>query len=214
MSKMSNSSAVSLGYILKKYRLQSKLDYQLLANKTSIDKRYILALEKGFYQEFNPYNQAFPMIRRLSYVLGLKYSSLIELYQAEYRQYCLSSSKKSLLSRISIHHRNLRTFFMVTVLVSIILYISFFVYRLAYRPVIQLENKSTYLVYVGEEYLLKGAITRSGVLTLNGEDVILDEKGGFSVPINLSPKENRLELVVEKNDKVIDSIQKVIYKSN
>jgi transcriptional regulator with XRE-family HTH domain len=211
MSKIQNNTDITLGYILKKYRLQLELTHTSLSDQISIDKKYIIALENGNYQEFESHNQVFPILKRLSYVLGLKYTGLMELYQKEYAIY-MASHQKNRFSHIRMSYASVRNIGVMILLGGICVYIGVNMYRLAYIPAIQLDDKSQYRIYEQTEYVLKGSITRSGELTLNGQRVILQEGGVFETPIYLDQGENRLELVVKKDDTIIDTVQKVIYK--
>jgi hypothetical protein len=81
-----------------------------------------------------------------------------------------------------------------------------------YSPVINLENNQLYQIYNQNEYTLAGNISRATNLTLNGQKVTIKEDGGFEVLLNLRQGENRLDLVVQKDDKILKTIQKTIYR--
>jgi hypothetical protein len=203
---------ITLGYILKKYRSKYNLDIDRLSHKISTEVDYIIALEKGNYRFFTSFNQALPIIRKLSYVLGLKYQSLVDLYNKEYEFYINNKYKPNPKSKLVINYSIFK--FSAGIIISgiIIGYLVLQVYQMRYSPVINLENNQLYQIYNQNEYTLAGNISRATNLTLNGQKVTIKEDGGFEVLLNLRQGENRLDLVVQKDDKILKTIQKTIYR--
>jgi cytoskeletal protein RodZ len=203
---------ITLGYILKKYRSKSQLDIDRLSHKISTEVDYIIALEKGNYKVFTSFNQALPIIKKLSYVLGLKYQSLVDLYNKEYEFYINNNHKDNSKPTLVINYNIFK--FGAGIIISFIIigYIFLQVYQIRYSPVINLENKQLYQVYNKDEYSLTGNISRANYLTLNGQKVTIKEDGDFEVLLNLRKGENRIELAVQKDNKLLKTIQKTIYR--
>jgi hypothetical protein len=203
---------IKLGYILNKYRLKSKLDINQIAEKISTNIDYIIALEKGNYKVFQTLNQAIPIIRKLSYVLGLKYQILIELYTREYEVYWDLQKQKSSIPKLVINNNLVRLSFSFSILGIIVGYLILQVYQIRYSPAITLANENIYQIYNENQYKLEGKLTRADNLTLNGQKVTIKEDGKFEVLLNLEKGENRIELSVKKDNQVLKTIQKIIYK--
>lgn len=203
---------ITLGYILKKYRSQSKLDIDKLSHKTSIGVDYIIALEKGNYKVFTSFNQALPIIRKLSYVLGLKYQSLVDLYNKEYELYIDNKHKYNSKPKLFINYNIFRLGGGVIIGSMVIGYLFLQVYQLWYIPSINLDNAQIYQIYNKDEYNLTGDLSRANQLTLNGQKVTIKEDGTFEVLLNLRQGENRIDLTVQKDNKVAKTIQKTIYR--
>ena len=203
---------IKLGYILNKYRLKSKLDINQIADKISTNVDYIIALEKGNYKVFQTLNQAIPIIRKLSYVLGLKYQILIELYTREYEVYWDLQKQKSSIPKLVINNNLVRLSFSFSILGIIVGYLILQVYQIRYSPAITLANENIHQIYNENQYKLEGQLTRADNLTLNGQKVTIKEDGKFEVLLNLEKGENRIELSVKKDNQVLKTIQKIIYK--
>lgn len=210
---MSNHK-ITLGYILTKYRLKSKLEINQLASKLSTDTEYIIALEKGNYKIFKTLNQALPIIRKLSYVLGLKYQSLVELYNKEYEIYLDLKKHKTNTPKLVINHNIFRLVVGFSVGFVIVGYLILQIYQIQYSPVITIIDNSAYQIYNQEQYKLEGQLNRADKLTLNGQKVTIKEDGKFEILLHLRQGENRLELAVKKDDKLLKTIQKTIYKKS
>lgn len=203
---------ITLGYVLTKYRLQSNLTTVQLADKLSIEEKYIIALEKGDYNEFTSLNQPFPIIKRLSYVFGLKYNVLIELYHQEYETYIHQLDQQKAKPKLIISHTMMRMSIGITIGLFVVIYLGIQVYQLGYTPVLTLNNKAIYEINNANEYTLSGNISRAGQLTLNGQKVTLKEDGKFEIILSLRDGENRLELQVSKDNKLLKTTQKIVYK--
>jgi hypothetical protein len=207
-----NNNNITLGYILAKYRLKYKLEISQLAHKLSTDKEYLIALENGNYSVFKSLNQAVPIIRKLSYFLGLKYQVLIDLYNKEYEIYLDLQKQKTNIPKIVINHSVFRLGLSFSIVSIIVGYLILQVYQIRYSPAITLANNNDYQVYDNFQYKLEGVIARADQLTLNGQKVNLKEDGKFEILLNLRQGENKLELAVQKDDKLLKKFQKTIYK--
>jgi cytoskeletal protein RodZ len=206
-----NKNKISLGYILRKYRNKFGIDIDKLSHKISTEVDYIIALEKGNYKIFTSFNQALPIIRKLSYVLGLKYNSLVELYHKEYNTY-ISTKQNDNNTKLVINYQIFK-FAGVMMIGGIILsYLVLQVYQITYSPVIKLDNDAVYQFYDKEEYKLTGNLSRASQLTLNGQKVTIKEDGNFEVLLNLREGENRIELAVQKDNQLLKTLQKTIYR--
>lgn len=202
---------ITFSYILKKYRSKYKLDIYRLSHKISIEADLIIALENGNYKVFTTLGQALPIIRKLSYVLGLKYQSLVDLYTKEYDIYIQNTTKNN-KPKLFINY-NIFKFGVGLIISGIIIgYLFLQVYQVRYNPTISLDNAQPYQIYTKDEYKLTGNLSRASQLTLNGQKVKIKEDGKFEILLNLRQGENKLELAVQKDDKLLKKVQKTIYK--
>jgi cytoskeletal protein RodZ len=207
-----NKHKINLGYILRKYRSKLGIDIDKLSHKITTDVSYIVALEKGDYKIFTSFNQALPILRKLSYVLGLKYKSLLELYNKEYEYYINNIKHKNNHKKLVINY-NIFKFVVVSMIGIVILgYLTLQVYQITYSPAIKLDSDNLYQFYNQEEYKLTGNLVRASQLTLNGQKVTIREDGNFEVILNLREGENRIELIAQKDSKSVKNLQKTIYR--
>jgi cytoskeletal protein RodZ len=207
-----NKQKITLGYVLRKYRSKSNLDIDRLSYKISTDIDYIIALEKGNYKIFTSFNQALPIIRKLSYTLGLKYQSLVELYNKEYEFYIHNNNNNIVKSKTFINYNLFKFSGGLIVGIVILGYLILQVYQMTYSPIITLDNAQPYQFYDKEEYKLNGNLSRASQLTLNGQKVTIKEDGNFEALLNLQKGENRIELSVKKDNKFVKTLQKTIYR--
>lgn len=207
-----SSGKIKLGYILTKYRLKFNLTVSQLSLKISIPQEYIIALESGNYKLFKTLNQATPLLKKLSYVLGLKYSALAELYNKEYESYLTNQNNKLTDKRFVISQNFVKKTLFAIIALGIVSYLILQFYQLGYIPVIKVSNNAPYEIYNQDSYNLTGSVSGADYLTLNGQKVTLKEDGNFEVSVILKNGENRLELEAIKNNKSFSSIKKVIYK--
>lgn len=207
-----SSVKIKLGYILTKYRLKQNLTISQLSTKISTPSEYITALENGNYSLFKTLNQATPLLKKLSYVLGLKYSALSELYSKEYEAYLNNKNKKFAGKRFVVSQKIIKQILFFIISICVIVYLISQFYQLGYIPVIKVSNDSPYEIYNQDRYNLTGNVSGADYLTLNGQKVTLKEDGNFEVSVILKSGENRLELEAIKNNRAFSSIKKVIYK--
>ncbi|MEX0596663.1 MAG: hypothetical protein WD512_09190 [Candidatus Paceibacterota bacterium] len=203
---------ITLGYILRKYRLNSNLDIDKLSHKISTDVDYIIALEKGDYKVFTSFQQALPIIRKISYVLGLKYQSLVELYNKEYDSYIKSIQNAKNKPKLVLNYNILKWGGSLIIGIIILGYLTLQVYQMTDSSTINLDNAKLYQFYDQEQYKLTGSLSNSSQLTLNGQKVTIKEDGNFEVLLNLKEGENRIELAVQKDNQLLKTLQKTIYK--
>ncbi|MGA1046454.1 MAG: hypothetical protein ACO3UU_00425 [Minisyncoccia bacterium] len=208
-----SKNKITLGYVLSKYRLKSNLDRARLSYKISTDIDYIIALEKGNYKVFKSFNQALPIIKKLSYILGLKYQSLVDLYHNEYYAYIDTHKHNDKhKNRLVIHHHIFKLSGGLMLGGIILGYLILQFYQITYSPNIKLNDDAHYQFYNQEEYKLTGHLVRASQLTLNGQKVTINEDGKFEVLLNLRDGENRIELAVHKDSQLLKTLQKTIYK--
>ncbi len=202
---------ISLGYILSKYRNKFGIDIDKLSHKISTEVDYIIALEKGNYQIFTSFNQALPIIRKLSYTFGLKYQSLVELYNKEYELYIKNNNYLNKTKPL-INYNLFKISGGIIFGGMILGYLLLQIYQMTYNPTIKLDNDTIYQFYDKSEYKLTGSLSRASNLTLNGQKVKIKEDGNFEVLLNLREGENRIELSVQKDNQLLKTLQKTIYK--
>ncbi|MEY3470911.1 MAG: Glucodextranase, domain [Candidatus Parcubacteria bacterium] len=207
-----NSGEIKLGYILTKYRLKLNLTVNQLASKLSTPSEYIYALEKGNYRLFKSLNEATPILKKLSYVLGLKYGALAELYNKEYELYASSKYNNFSNKKVVINQKFFKKSLIIFISTVALLYLVSQIYQLGYIPVISLNGSDSYEIFSQENYSLSGTVNGADYLTLNGQKVTLKEGGSFEINILLRQGENRLELQAIKDNKSFGSIQKIVYK--
>lgn len=215
MSKIpNNSSQLSLSFVLRKYRTYYHLSERALAEKISVDEKYIIALEKGDYSAFRTISGE-DVLRRICFVVGLKFEPLQAIYQREYRIYQNNHKRliDTILSLFFITPKRMRMIITWFGIAIILVYLGLQGYQIFLRPNVILADKQKIIMTEEDTYLLQGALKQSGKLTLNGEQVTLDSTGTFQITLSLQKGKNIIELVVSKDNQEVSRIYKTIYKT-
>ncbi len=185
-----------------------------LAAKVSVRECIVQALEEEQWRKLPSHTEVRDALKRMCYVLDLKYYPVISLYEQEHRATFQSPKRSSVgnrINKVSVTDRTLKWGLAMISVLIVAGYISSQVYAFARDPGVRLDSPDSFEYVETSRYELSGEIDQGAQLTLNGESVTLESDGRFRVTLNLNPGPNPLEFRVEKGNTKTQTIQKTVY---
>jgi len=208
-------SKLKLAYIIQRYRYRQGYSIEDLAFKISIRPEYLEAIELDKYNEVIPNNEVKGIIKKICYVLNLKYYRVLNLYEKEKFNHINIYDKENYISHkvknLSINNKLFKEIGLFIVAILIISYISYQIYFFIKIPKVILTNTDEIEYVENEEYSLTGKTDPNSQLTLNGQRVKINTDGEFDFKLNLNKGTNTFKFVINKNNRSKTTILKKVY---
>ncbi|HRY36684.1 MAG TPA: helix-turn-helix domain-containing protein [Candidatus Magasanikbacteria bacterium] len=207
-----------LGAKFKKTREEKNLTLEDMVGITHIDEKYLIAIENGKYNLL-PKTKAhrFAYIREYCQALELDCKEFLNQFKEETRHEKISSDpsdsyQKYYLTSVSIFLRNL---FIILAVLAFFTYIGFQINGVLTPPKLlvlsPVEGQSTDELIV----MIQGEAEKESRLTVNGKEIMLNEKGQFESLIDLSEGLNTIIIsATKKHGKTTTVIRHVVAKNN
>ena len=212
--KMTRSN-LRLAYIIQRYRYKKGYTIEYLSSIISIDPKYIEAIELDRYNEVIQKKEIKDILKKISYVLNLKYYKVLNLYEKEQFDhiniYYKNNNIKNLVNNISINNKNIKDTALFIVAILIVSYISYQIYFFIKIPQVTVANSNIIEYVDNSEYYLKGNTDPNSQLTLNGQRVKINTDGEFDFKLNLNKGANTFKFVINKNNRSKTTILKKVY---
>lgn len=176
------------GELLKDKRILKELSLEDVSAKTKIKLDYLVAIENSDFSSLPSSTFAKGFLRNYSAYLHLNSDTIIAMFRRDFTE----NKKGEIIPRGLVAPLGGKPkFFTVTfILVSIatIVFLGFLGVQLASwwsypkLKLVQPQNGDTY----GEKVTIKGSSDKDATVSINGQKVILDQNGGFSLDLVLS----------------------------
>lgn len=191
---------MTLGQRLKKARENAGLTQRKFAEMSKIQIRYLEFLEEGRYEKLPAFVYVRGFLKKYSEMLNLSFDEILKLFQYERAALRLNQKQEflplpSLASpKIIITPKKLKW---LAVAVALIAILGYFIYQLDFliaSPKLILEYPSQDITIRASSVKIFGQAEYSVKLTINGEQIFVDNEGRFSQEINLNPGLNVLKI--------------------
>lgn len=176
------------GELLKDKRILKELSLEDVAAKTKIKLDYLVAIENSDFSSLPSSTFAKGFLRNYATYLHLNSDTIIAMFRRDFAE----NNKGEIIPRGLVAPLGSKPrFFTVTlILVSIatVVFLGFLGVQLASwwsypkLKLIQPQNGDTY----GEKVTIKGSSDKDATVSINGQKVILDQNGGFTLDLVLS----------------------------
>jgi len=190
---------LTLGQRLKKAREDSGLTTKKFAEISKIQTRYLEYLEEGRYEKLPAFVYIQGFLKKYGQILNLHFDELLKQYQNEIE--AVNAAKKEVVAlpslrspKIIITPKKLKWAAIIVVLFAIL---GYFIYQLDYLiapPKLILEYPAQDLTIRSSSIRISGQAEYSAKLTINGQQIFVDNNSRFSQEINLSPGLNTLQI--------------------
>ncbi len=191
--------------ILKRARLEKNLTLAEAARRLKIHPRFLEALEEGRYDVFSSPVHLKGFLKNYAQYLDLNVEEVLAFWRREYPQgekaeKNIHNPQKPLFSSWLVFTPG-----SILVIITAFLVLGFFGYLLfAYRsfaeaPPLEVLRPAGDFRISSLSLDTAGRTAKEATLTINGQKVPINEKGEFSVNINLSPGINNLNYTVANN---------------
>jgi len=185
-----------VGQVLKEARESANLSLEDIEKKTKIRKRIILALEEGRWDELPHSTYVKGLIKNYGQVLKLSPSSLLALYRREYAG--AESQAQSTFLNLPFKFRPTPiltvTFFGVLTFLAVLGYIAFQYFSLISSPYLSIDSPKDFTEVSQKQIEIAGKTDSDATLSINNENVSLDEQGKFKEQITLKEGLNEIEI--------------------
>lgn len=207
-----------LGLKFKKAREEKNWTLEDVARVTHIEQKYLQAIEEGKYgllPKTKVHRQAY--IREYCQALELDCENFLNQFKEETKHEKIfaeptNSYQKYYLTSISIFLRNILVF---TIIVAFFTYFGFQVRGILTPPKLDVLSPIEGQVTEGLTVLIQGEAEKESQLTVNGKEIMLNEKGQFESLIDLSEGLNTIIIsATKKHGKTTTVIRHVVTKNS
>jgi cytoskeletal protein RodZ len=193
---------IKLGSLLYQQRIQKHLTLEEVEKETKIKASFLSALEKGEYHKLPSLAYAKGFIQNYGTYLGLSKSEVMALFRREVNEQKTIKVLPSALTDPRNHFFNRIKIQESLVILGIILmlfagYLLFHYRTVFFAPSLTVDTPKQETV-TGKNVIIAGSADQEATVTINNEQVSLDEKGHFTKTITLFP--GRAEITIKAHN--------------
>jgi len=186
----------SIGNILKEARVKKHYSFAFLERKTKIKKGFIQAIEKEDWQSLPEFPVVFGFVKSLASHLKLDIKLVGALLKRDYSLKALPINPKPDVD--SKFYWTPKYTFLVGVSMVIIAvggYLGFQYFKFLSPPKLEVLEPKDNSVVTSREVLVYGKTDPDSVVKINNQQVLINDKGEFSVNIEIFEGSETLEIV-------------------
>lgn len=209
--------SLTLGEKLQQLREDRRLRVQDLSRRINVKSSYIIALEKGDYDNLPTKVYAKGFVRSYARFFGVPDDVLLNLFEREYGIYKNITDKDEeetvnrlpKVPRFVLTPRIIFIFFGLMVLSGVGIYLYFGVDNFVSSPWLVVEDPVNNSIVKSDKVTVQGKTRSNSRVSINGQQIFVDIDGKFSDEIGLSPGINTINIKsVNKFDK--ESSQEIL----
>lgn len=192
----------TVGELLKRTREQEGKSIQAACKKLHIREDYLVALEQGRYNDLPSPVYIKNYLKRYAQYLGLPWAQVERLYTQEIKVYHDTPIKPFAQRRLqtpkeqrnvaAAHHRSAllipRAVKMGIAGIGLLLLATYFIWglvRFVSPPPIAVTSPAGDMIVTDYRFTIQGQSQQGAIITLNGQEVVLDPEGRFSEDVIL-----------------------------
>lgn len=188
----------TLGEILIGARKKKDVTLEQAEEETKVRIKYLEALEQGRYEALPASVYAIGFLTKYAEFLGLNKESLVERFSGErgkgYNHAKIMVERRIHEPLFSITPKFFAIIGITLVLVAILGYIAYSVNQFTSPPNLEILSPTTNQVYKDENLDIIGKTDEGATLTINGQNVQIDDMGNFRQTVKLHPGLNSFEI--------------------
>jgi len=194
---------MTVGQILRKTRLEGKIDLKDVANATKIRPEYILALERDDFQILPSMTFARGLLKNYAEFLGLSSKSLLAIFRRDFIQgkkvEIVPKSVAEPLWRGIIHWNPKLTLTAVATvfLLGLLVYLGYQYFSLVSNPPLEIIFPRDGEQITEEKIEVVGETNPDGIVTVNTNPTLVSSSGEFHYQLDLFPGENKIVIEVK-----------------
>lgn len=208
----------TVGQVLKEEREKKFYTLEEIEKVTRIRKELLAALEKGDYQKLPPPTFIQGFIKNYGKFLGLNTEKLLAIFRREF-----SEGKNPPRIMDSFTNPLDKKRFKITptrVMVSVVLalVITFFVYlwfqyrSLVGSPFLEVTQPADQLTTSTDEIVVAGKTDPEAKVSINNQEIQVDQNGKFSQQIKLSDNANTITITSDSSSGKETKIQRTVFR--
>ena len=181
---------VTAGELLQEKRLRKKLTLTDVSNGTKIKPAFLSAIEKGEYQKLPSPSYAHGFVKNYAEFLGIPARQIIPIFKREFdASHAIKVLPKGFTTgETTVSFRKVKTRRAFVGIILIILFIFgylFYQYRAAFFPPNLTVDSPKENATVPQDVIVQGKTDPSATVTVNEDQVAVDEAGEFRKQITL-----------------------------
>lgn len=175
------------------------LNIERLAQITGVPERYLWAIQNLEIDKLPPAPYVKGYIEKISKALNLHHEELWELYKKELEHKTSGTYDKLPVNRFAIKHIPKTIQFLIVIAVLVLIYGLVNLSHLLGEPKLIISNPPAPIITVSENIaVLSGETKQRDKLTINGEEIFVNQDGTFSKEYLLQPGFNSIEFKVKR----------------
>ncbi len=188
------------GEKLRQARSNKHLTLSEIAAKTGIRAEYLLALENENYSALPSGLYSKQYFKEYAVFLGLDPEEIIKKYKlfssdnqlAVFNQKILTSKNFLVFPKIA------RNLLLILIILACFFYLGFYLLKSQEAPSLVIDYPTENLATAESQIIISGKTDKEAELTINGELVLTNEQGNFSLEINLKKGLNEIIIISKK----------------
>lgn len=174
-------------------------DRAKLAQITGIPEHYILFIENLNTAKLPAAPYVHGYFKKIAGTLHLNFEDLWKMYEKELTQKSSGPSDKLPVNRFAIKPINKKVVLGILITIFLIIYILINARSFFGKPLLEIKNPADETAISESAIItLEGVADSRNKLTINNEEVLIDQNGKFSTTYNLQPGLNTIEFKVKK----------------
>lgn len=202
-----------LGEKLRQLREESEPSLEQFAAQAGIQPKYVMALEAGHYGQLPGDVYVRNFLRKYAEAFHVSPVRLLELYERE-RAYVRHVGPINRLPQTASEtqapdiYRILKILGSLSILCALLVYLGVTVYRVITPPTLNVLAPAEDLITHELSLVVSGTAEKESHVRINGQEVVLDPKGGFTERIDLQQGLNIIKVSAKKQR----SRERVLYR--
>lgn len=187
----------TVGEVLRRTREQKSVLMGAVARKLQIREEYLVALEQGRYNDLPSPVYIKNYLKRYAAYLGLPWAQIERLYTQEIRVYHDTPIKPFARRRLqtqetrrnvsAAHHRSaflipraVKIGLFAALAAALVLYFAWGLVRFLSPPPIVVNSPAQDMIVTDHQFTVEGQSQAGAIITINGQEVVLDPNGYFA----------------------------------
>jgi cytoskeletal protein RodZ len=214
----------TLGDELKAWREKRKMSVAEVAEKSNLQAKYILALERNDYSEMPELLYAKNFLKSYLEVLGLKQSKFLATFDNEWQLAHKTQGpeikkgkilKSPGLYQMLVTPQLLKIFLVSLAGIAIIFYLGWQIDLLLKPPVLELTYPPDDSITTKAQIQVKGSTDPEAIIEINNQEVITDSLGSFDHTLDLQRGLNIVTIKAwKRHSRSVTYYKKIILESN
>lgn len=205
-----------VGEILQRKRLEKNFTLEDIEKKTKIRKKFLQAIETGDYSQFSSPTYLRGFIKNYSDFLNLPTDEILAVFRREFDENeQIGVLPKGLSEPLSAPFARL-TSGKATFIIVVTLLILFFAYLIkgyisvSGVPELVVDKPEAGAKIFQEKVLVEGKTDPKARLTINDQEVFLDQNGRFSQEVTVSERTTSINVIAENKEGKKAVVERVI----
>lgn len=187
---------ITVGEILASARKRKNLSFEQIEKATKIRAKFLLAIENNQFEKLPPGTFTKGFIKNYATYLGLPATQTLAFYRRQ-----VNEDKPTMPSpTISLKQKfpftlNLTSIVTILLIGAFFLYLAFSYMRYAGSPTLILSTPAKNAVVKEDQIEVTGKTDPGAILTINNQEISINENGSYTTKITLTPGINTITIV-------------------